>query len=34
LDYLRDAGHFAMLDTPDTVADRISAFLHSLEHRP
>jgi pimeloyl-ACP methyl ester carboxylesterase len=34
LDYLRDAGHFAMLDTPDTVAHRICSFLRSLDHRP
>jgi len=33
LDYLKDAGHFAMLDTPDTVADRICGFLRALDHR-
>ena len=30
LSYLPDAGHFAMLDTPSTVAERIEAFLESL----
>jgi len=27
LSYLPDAGHFAMLDTPNLVAERIAAFL-------
>lgn len=30
LAYLPDAGHFAMLDTPNAVAERIEAFLDSL----
>jgi pimeloyl-ACP methyl ester carboxylesterase len=30
LSYLPDAGHFAMLDTPNAVAERIAAFLNSL----
>lgn len=32
LEYLPDAGHFAMLDTPNAVADRIAAFLGRLDH--
>ena len=30
LSYLPDAGHFAMLDTPNLVAERIAAFLASF----
>ncbi len=30
LAYLPDAGHFAMLDTPNAVAEKIGAFLDSL----
>ncbi len=30
LSYLPDAGHFAMLDTPNLVAERIAAFLAGL----
>ena len=30
LSYLPDAGHFAMLDTPNLVAEKIEAFLASL----
>jgi pimeloyl-ACP methyl ester carboxylesterase len=31
LSYLPDAGHFAMLDTPNTVAEKIAGFLGSLQ---
>ena len=31
LSYLPDAAHFAMLDTPNLVAERIAAFLEGLE---
>ncbi|MEZ5833883.1 MAG: alpha/beta hydrolase [Dongiaceae bacterium] len=30
LTYLPDAGHFAMLDTPNNVAEKIEAFLNSV----
>jgi pimeloyl-ACP methyl ester carboxylesterase len=30
LSYLPDAGHFAMLDTPNLVAERIATFLETL----
>jgi pimeloyl-ACP methyl ester carboxylesterase len=33
LEYLPDAGHFAMLDTPNAATDRIAAFLDSLERQ-
>jgi pimeloyl-ACP methyl ester carboxylesterase len=31
LSYLPDAGHFAMLDTPNNVAEKIAEFLGSLQ---
>ena len=31
LSYLPDAGHFAMLDTPNVVAEKIAAFLGALQ---